>query len=679
LGAQLAHMPNQNRLLKTATIISIAVATILIVLLLTLPQAPQQVSTTTPTGWSGASPTPVTQPEQPAPPQPRPPSFQVQGSERYRVIIISIDALRGMDVWPLAKNGSLPNFARFVKEGIYGYATPVFPAETSPNHAAMLTGAPTGVHGVMANTAYDKSPFEGGKAVPGYWGSRLMADTIWEAADRAGLRVVVSNFIHGYVPTWQNRLSDRVVMIYASKAYDSGVPEVASAAVWTKPNFTTQPPAGAEYAAVVKIGDTPVVIAVKREGGRAVAELVVDGRTVARAAEGQWTPVEMTVTYKGTVYNITFMIKPLNLTREGFKVFKGNALVYNAPVPWFKGPEELKRRYWREVATKGYIDIYFIRGSVLKDLDLVTVAEIINATVDWYWRTNLFMFRNVRFDLMTGYDVTPDPVEHAILGWFNPNEPYSDPKVAEWARRTYVGMLQRIDKYLGELMNSLGPNDVLIVLGDHGQWEIRAFVRVNVALRKAGLLVVDSAGKVDFEKSAAYYDGGYVYINPKYKSDPALYAQVVNNVVDVLLSLRDPRTGENPIAMVLARRFGPRSPLSPIYGDERSAVYLDGPASYRAGDVVLAVKPGYCAYDRTATGEDVFVIPSRFETVGCHDDLGSFMELRAAFGVYGGNAVKIRKMADVQIMMPQVGSTAAALLGVTLKNATFPPIWVVER
>ncbi len=593
---------------------------------------------------------------------------------RYRVVLISIDAARGMDVWELAKEGYLPNMARFVQYGVYGQLAPVFPAETSPNHAAMLTGAPVGVHGVISNTQYFKSPFEGGKSEPGYWGRGIVADTIWQAADRAGLRVVISNFIHGYVPTWQGRLQNAVI-VYATKAYKPGL-EFASASLVE--GVKTERASGGLYQFTFTVGNTTFTGVVREEGGARYLYLYKGTVELGKVREGQWLPVDTEVEYRGTTYRVAFMLKPLSLDEKKVKVFIGNKLVYNAPVAWFMGPEEIKKKYWEEVVAKGYIDIYHVSWNVLAKTDLRTVAEVINATVDYYWRTNLFMFENVNFDLFTGYDVTPDPVEHLILGLFDPSMPYSNKTLAEWAVKTYLGMWQRIDSYVGRLMSKLEPNDVLIVVGDHGQWGIRAYVRINVALRKAGLLVVGPDGKVDLQKSAAYYDGGYIYINPRIREDPARYEYVVNKVIEAVTSIVDPTNGERPIAFAVARRSAGGKPLAAIDGNELSSMYLDGPgAAGRIGDVIIAVKPGYCAYDKTATGDDVVVIPSLFQTVGCHDDIGTWGELRSIIGIYGGRAVKLRQLKGIQAWMPQVGATVAAILNIQLKNATATPIWVI--
>jgi len=601
---------------------------------------------------------------------------QPQKSEVKRVILISIDAARAMDVWPLARDGFLKNMGKIAAEGAYGELSPIFPAETSPNHAAFLTGAPSGIHGVFSNTAFPKSPFEGGKSEPGYWGRLIAADTIWEAALRRGYRVAISNFIHGYVPTWQARLSDadknKIVIIYTTKAYKPGVSFAGSQLY--KFNNT-----GGKLE--IRIADTVLVGEVNPSAK--VLVLYQGNKKIAEVPEGGWASVVVNVTEKGTTYLAAFMVKALSLAPNDVRIYRGNALVYNAPIAWFMGPEDLKRKYWKEVVEKGYIDIYQgLTHDVSKGwIDLKTYAEIVNYTVDYYWRTNLFVLKNVEFQLMTGYDVTPDPVEHAILGLMDPSMPYSNATIAEWARKTYLGMWARIDQWIGEFMKEMKNGDVLIVVGDHGQWGVKRCVAINTALRRAGLLVVDGKGKPDLSRSVAYYDGGFIFINPKYKADPATYSRVVGRVMEVLLSIRDPATGEWPFALVVARTGQAAGPLAPIYGNDYSVLFLEGPAKIvsRIGDIAIAIKPGYCAYDKSATRDNVVntPIPFVYSVTGCHDDLGSWKELRSILGVWG-KGVEIRQMKDIRAYSAQVGSTIAALLGLELRNATFTPIWVLK-
>jgi hypothetical protein len=497
--------------------------------------------------------------------------------------------------------------------------------------------------------------------------------------------VAVSNFIHGYVPTWQARLSDadknKIVIIYTTKAYKSGTGFAGSqlystSGVGTRINYT----GGRLY---IPIADTVLVGEVQSRGGAKVLVLYQGNRKIAEVPEGSWASVVVNVTEKGTTYLAAFMVKALSLAPNDVRIYRGNALIYNDPIPWFMGPEDLKRKYWKEVVERGYIDVYHgLAADVGRGwIDLKTYAEIVNYTVDYYWRTNLFVLKNVEFQLMTGYDVTPDPVEHAILGLMDPSMPYSNATIAEWARRTYLGMWARIDQWLGEFMKEMKNGDVLIVVGDHGQWSVRGCVAINTALRRAGLLVTDEKGNPDFSRSVAYYDGAYIFINPKYKADPATYSRVVERVMEVLLSIRDPATGEWPFALVVARTGQAAGPLAPIYGQDISVLFLDGPARLqsRIGDIAIAVKPGYCAYDRSATRDNVVNTPIPFvdSVTGAHDGLGSWKELRSIIGIWG-KGVEVRQIKGFEAYTPQVGSTIAALLGLELRNATFAPIWVLR-
>ncbi|PLC65834.1 hypothetical protein B7L68_02720 [Thermoproteus sp. CP80] len=689
---------NPIKILRSkAAVLMLAVvlaAALVAIYLATGPQQTSSTSTHVPETQSpaatGASPATEAPTSVTATTTPEAPRLQLQAqpqrSEVRRVILISIDAARAMDVWPLARDGFLKNMGKIAAEGAYGELSPIFPAETVPNHAAFLTGAPSGIHGAFSDVAYPKSPFEGGKSEPGYWGRLIAADTIWEAALRKGYRVAISNFIHGYVPTWQARLSDadknKIVIIYTTKAYTPGVGFAGSqlystSGIGTRINYT----GGKLY---IPIADTVLVGEVQSTGGGARVLVLYQGnKKIAEVPEGGWASVVVNVTEKGTTYLAAFMVKALSLAPNDVRIYRGNALVYNAPIPWFMGPEDLKRKYWEEVVEKGYIDVYHgLTSDVGRGwIDLKTYAEIVNYTVDYYWRTNLFVLKNVEFQLMTGYDVTPDPVEHAILGLMDPSMPYSNASIAEWARRTYLGMWARIDQWIGEFMKEMNNGDVLIVVGDHGQWGVRGCVAINTALRRAGLLVTDEKGNPDFSRSVAYYDGGYIYINPKYKADPATYSRVVERVMEVLLSIRDPATGEWPFALVVARTGQAAGPLATIYGHDFSSLFLDGPAKLqsRIGDIAIAVKPGYCAYDKSATRDNVVntPIPFVYSVTGCHDGLGSWKELRSIIGIWG-KGVEVRQLKGFEAYSPQVGSTIAALLGLELRNATFAPIWVLN-
>jgi predicted AlkP superfamily pyrophosphatase or phosphodiesterase len=107
---------------------------------------------------------------------------------QHKVILISIDGLRGMELASLPNpNWRLPNLNEIVtkgavSEGMIG----VFPTVTYPNHASMVTGVSPAVHGILTNTLFDPEHQMNGAW---YWYTeQIRVPTLWDLARKAGLR-----------------------------------------------------------------------------------------------------------------------------------------------------------------------------------------------------------------------------------------------------------------------------------------------------------------------------------------------------------------------------------------------------------------------------------------------------------------------------------------------------------
>ncbi|HHV79385.1 MAG TPA: alkaline phosphatase family protein [Firmicutes bacterium] len=97
------------------------------------------------------------------------------------VIIISIDALREQDLELLAQ---LPNIGSLVERGVSAPARCVYPSNTYPSHAAIATGVPPRVHGIVDNMM----PQPGKHPFPDWywWASALKVPAIWAHVKAAG-------------------------------------------------------------------------------------------------------------------------------------------------------------------------------------------------------------------------------------------------------------------------------------------------------------------------------------------------------------------------------------------------------------------------------------------------------------------------------------------------------------
>ncbi|HKA31720.1 MAG TPA: ectonucleotide pyrophosphatase/phosphodiesterase, partial [Candidatus Binatia bacterium] len=104
-----------------------------------------------------------------------------------RVIIVSIDGLMPETyVAPDTHGLGVPTLREIVKNGAWSDgARSVFPSVTYPAHASIATGVNPGVHGIVANGAFDPL----GKNQQGWrwYAEDIRAPTLWDAARSRGL------------------------------------------------------------------------------------------------------------------------------------------------------------------------------------------------------------------------------------------------------------------------------------------------------------------------------------------------------------------------------------------------------------------------------------------------------------------------------------------------------------
>lgn len=105
--------------------------------------------------------------------------------------------------------------------------------------------------------------------------------------------------------------------------------------------------------------------------------------------------------------------------------------------------------------------------------------------------------------------------------------------------------LKDADKHIGEIIQAakdagIYDDTTFIVLGDHGFADVNYKICLNVAFRDAGLIKVDSDGKLTDWKAYANYCDGSVQIALKDNKD----TETLNKVSDILYKLKsDPDSG----------------------------------------------------------------------------------------------------------------------------------------
>jgi predicted AlkP superfamily phosphohydrolase/phosphomutase len=194
-----------------------------------------------------------------------------------------------------------------------------------------------------------------------------------------------------------------------------------------------------------------------------------------------------------------------------------------------------------------------------------------------------------------------DQIAHMMFRARDSSHPARDPALdsnyAEVIDELYVGL----DAVVGETLATLGSNDVLVVLSDHGFTSWRRSFHLNTWLKEQGYLTLANAkreddpglfGNVDWSRTRAYGLGlNGLYINLQGREMSGAVAAVdrerlMDEIAARLLATVDPKTGERAVTKVYKREQ--------VYSD---AGYFD-----RAPDLVVGYAKGTRGSDQSALG-----------------------------------------------------------------------------
>ena len=157
-------------------------------------------------------------------------------------------------------------------------------------------------------------------------------------------------------------------------------------------------------------------------------------------------------------------------------------------------------------------------------------------------------------------------------------DPVKDPPYRSVVEDLYVQM----DKIVGETVARLGPQDLLVVMSDHGFASWRRAFNLNTWLRDHGYLRL-RAGRnpartasfedIDWSSTRAYglgLNGLYLNVRGREASgivDPGSREALAREIAEALLREIDPKTGERAITRVFRReqvyRMTDADPIAP--------------------------------------------------------------------------------------------------------------------
>jgi predicted AlkP superfamily phosphohydrolase/phosphomutase len=188
--------------------------------------------------------------------------------------------------------------------------------------------------------------------------------------------------------------------------------------------------------------------------------------------------------------------------------------------------------------------------------------------------------------LLFYYFEFPDRVGHVFWRFRDPQHPAYDATLAGKYGRAVEDSYRTMDQIVQETAKALKPDDILIVLSDHGFATWRRSVNYNSWLVENGYLVLKGSARrqnlealfsrgqfweaVDWSKSKAYAMGlGDLYVNLSGReaggiiAPGAEYEALRTELITRLTALTDPKNGEKAVSRVfkredIYRRYDPR-------------------------------------------------------------------------------------------------------------------------
>jgi predicted AlkP superfamily phosphohydrolase/phosphomutase len=597
-----------------------------------------------------------------------------------RAIILAWDGAVPAFAEEMLRAGKLPHLAKLIEGGAFAdEVQPVFPSKTGPGFASLITGAPPRVTGISGNRVprAPREQFTVVESLAAFAAAPLRAEPIWAAARRAGKKSVVS-----HIPTFAGELAEGTARLsgYTSIAGRDGIVTKQSAQSAASAQWRNSPPSEAPpieiafsinessfYGLIVddpgdeRVGYDTVVLASARDGDAITARLKpAPPASDARLFWSHPITIKTAADQQAKSYFRLFDLNP-----DGSDFF----LYYTRPV------RDLPLATDGDAAASALVRTFVGNGAAIllqRGAFGRTVAEGGNGSAEARYletmafaqrqlsETHLWAIENLPWDLFFAYTPFPDEAEHLWRGHLERSlasyrQDLAD-RVRPWLERVY----QSSDELLGLLMSRRPPNTLFVLIADHGLGAVNKRVAFNHALQQAGLLFLDSQGRVDLTRTKLIYptiNNGYLLINSQDRKGGIVSAQeraeLVRQTRALLLALRD---GGHPIVKAIHDAASDGAALG-IGGDV-------------GGDLYIELAPGYDFDPRMAPGK----LLSETAPYGNHGASPAQPAMRTLM-VFNGPGVKSgQKLKNVGII--DFAPTLARLLSLPVpKDATGRVLW----
>ncbi len=554
---------------------------------------------------------------------------------RRRVVLVSFDGAADWIVDRMIAVGKAPAIERLAREGARADAmVSVMPTLTAPAHATLWTGVSPRAHTVVGNTML-RLPRSAHSLLDRLSGfdHPTAIEPLWAVAARSGRRALV---LQAAANRPSPALAEHVTEfdIY-SRCGPSELIEGRLASGPAKPF-------------VIEVEDTPIEITPATDG---VAIHAQGQQSVLRARRGSRFSPPISVATGSRAFRLGLVSH--DRPTGAFTVLRGR--VCEALT---NRPDKLAafRRAAGTIVGETVVD-YYLAGRLGVPLadggtgeaeDLL--SEVLEANQEFFDGALRFAAEEP-WDLLVAYVPSLDAAGHALAGIVDSTTMGHRQELADRAWLSIERIFARtVDGYVADIRNRF-PDATVVAVSDHGMEGSARTVHVNVALRHAGLLTLDSGGQISLAETLAFHlygNGGGIFLNTTDRRHGIVDADhrelVKSRVTAALLGIRDPDTGAAPVRAVFDTDV------------DGSALGIGGSA---AGDLYFDLAPGYDF--STSLGGDETITVQRAGGSGDHGGAPWHRGLHAIFVASGPGIRSGQQLGLVRAI--DVAPTVASLLG----------------
>lgn len=549
-----------------------------------------------------------------------------------KILFLGLDAAMPDLVKKFVAEGVMPNTAKLMEQGVFSRLETVFPPLTAAAWTAIVSGAGSGTNGVPSLMV--KHPGE----ELDHWHTsfdrrEVLCETLWDVAKKMGKKVALINwpetfpmnenftevdgvqlagslnppFRYFFMPLWDvassacfsnkllhcNQIPGRAVQLQTVLAEGwTNLPESKRPC----PEFEiTVPPTYVEgykmnvlVYATTEEGYDRMLISESKDASKAITD-------IAKGDYGPWIVRHFEARDYARDGRFRFQILELSKDGKDFKLYQSAinmAEPYSIPASLTKEVEAVAGAYMEVDDPWSFMDGWMDSDMYLEQLSL---------HANWWGNATKYILENKEWDMAFSWVGTIDHIEHALYAGIEPSARVYSERTAPFCWHMIREVYRQVDENIGRILENVDLNETYVVLiSDHGMTHLDWNPFVKEHLSRAGLLKYNldlstddpSNLSIDWSQTKCHPlepCHAHIFVNLKGRDphgivEPEDYEKVQEEIINCLMSMKDPETGKNVVAYALKKKEA-----------ARLGIY-EGPGFDRVGDVLYAWNPGYMSH-----------------------------------------------------------------------------------